>query len=409
MKRAIPLLLILLFSLLFLSASYPPYRKSEITIAFENEAPCRATLRTPASHAMRAENAGGYLALYERLLKDYDPKSALNYLAIGLGDYLSAECERRRIDPLDATLEWSKDLSSPFIYYEEKAGRAIDLAEAGRAVARAMDMDKGACARLYARDVPAAVTLRDLIARTAEMGRYTTDFRTSGENRRHNLALAAATISGGVIAPEETFSFNAAVGDRTAERGFREANIVVNGEFVRGVGGGVCQVSTTLYNAALLAGLEIVSAAAHSRPVSYVPYSRDCTVSSAIDFRFRNDTAHPVYLAAEIKGNKLTFVLFGARKEGTRTLESEVTEEIPFRAIYEDGNAVAETENAVLLSEGRTGIRSRLYLIEEKDGKRSRALIRENIYPPKNAVYRARFNETDTIACRTFLSRRIPV
>ena len=403
MKRAIPLLLLVLFSLLFLQAGYPPYRKCEIEIGFEKDVYEIVTLRTPVPRAMRAERSGGYLALYEALLRSYEAKDALNYLAIGLGDYLSAECERRRIDPLDATLDWTEKLSSPFIYYEERPGREIDITEAGRAVARAMDKDKGARARLCTREVPAAVTADDLKKRTREMGRFSTDFRTSGENRRHNLALAAAAISGTVIAPGETFSFNETVGDRTADRGFREANIVVNGEFVRGVGGGVCQVSTTLYNAALLAGMEIVSAAAHSRPVSYVPYSRDCTVSSAIDFRFRNDTDAPVYLAAEIKGSTLTFVLFGARKEGTRRLESEIVEEVPFRTLSEDGAVMTNLTEAILLSEGRTGVRSRLYLVEEKAGEYARTLIRENLYPPKDAVYR---NDVPTMNCN---DRRIPV
>ena len=388
MRRAIPLLLLALCAMLFLSASYPPYVKSEVEIAFEDEAPELSTLRTPVSHRMRIESAGGHLALYERLLSSYGAKDSLNYLAIGLGDYLSAECERRRVDPLNATLEWTKDLSSPFIYYEEHAGREIDLAEAGRKVARAMDdREERARVRICAQEVPAAVTVRDLRAQTKEMARFSTDYSTSGENRRHNIALAARAISGEKVEAGESFSFNATVGERTAERGFREANIVVGGEFVKGIGGGVCQVSTTLYNTALLAGLVIENAAAHSRPVSYVPYSRDCTVSSAIDFRFRNDTSHPIYVVATLKSNTLTFVLFGERKEGKRRLESEVTEEVPFRALYEDGGVVREAA-ATLLSPGRAGIRSRLYLVCEKGGITTRALIRENYYPAKDALYK---------------------
>ena len=389
MRKAIPLFLLILLFLLFLSAACPPYVKKEIKIQVEEETPVRAEIKIDPQHAVRAERAGGYLALYERLLRAYDAKSALNYLAIGLGDYLSAQCERRRIDPLDATIDRTKNLSSPFIYYEERTGKEIDLTEAGREVARALDKkEAGARARLCVRDVPAAVTMSDLKRRTREMGRFSTNFSTSGENRRHNLALAAEAISGSVIAAGEIFSFNAAVGDRTAERGFREANIVVNGEFVKGVGGGVCQVSTTLYNAALLAGLPILSAAAHSRPVSYVPYSRDCTVSSAIDFRFLNDTPYPIYVFAEIRQSTLTFVLFGDAKEGTRRLESEVVEEVPFRALSEEGFEITDPSDATLLSAGRTGVRSRLYLLSEKGGESTRTLLRENLYPPKDAIYR---------------------
>ena len=388
MKRIFPLLFLVILASLFLCAYAPPCLKKEITISIAGEEEQKAEISIEVTHALRAKRAGGYEALYERLLQKYDAKSALNYLGVRLGDYLSAECEERKVDPLNATLEWNKDLSSPFIYYPERSGKAIDLVDAGRAVARAMDIDTGAYARLCAREVPAEVTERDLRAQTAEMGRFTTDFQTSGENRRHNLSLAATLISGSVIGAGESFSFNGTVGARTAERGFREANIVVNGEFIKGIGGGVCQVSTTLYNAVLLAGLPVENAAAHSRPVSYVPYSRDCTVSSAIDFRFRNDTAYPVYLAAAIKGDRLTFVLYGAQKEGTRKLESEVVEELPYQNLFENGERVEDTQSATLLCEGRTGVRSRLYLTTEYKGKRKRELIRENVYPPKNAIYK---------------------
>ena len=189
--------------------------------------------------------------------------------------------------------------------------------------------------------------------------------------------------------PDETFSFNEVVGVRSAERGFREANVVVNGEFVKGVGGGVCQVSTTLYNAVLLAALPVENAAAHSRPVSYVPYSRDCTVSSAIDFRFRNGTAHPLYIAAKIKGSRLTFVLYGEKRGGKTKLESELVERIPYRLRFADGSLVTDKESAVLVDKGREGVRSRLYRVDEK----GRTLIRENVYPAKDEVYEKRPRE----------------
>ena len=387
MKRIFPLLFLVVFAALFLCAYAPPCLKKDIMISTEGEEE-RATITIEVSHAMRAKQAGGYEALYERLLQKYDPKNALNYLGVRLGDYLSAECERRKVDPLNATLEWNKDLSSPFIYYPERSGKRIDLLAAGRAVARAMDMKKDACARLCACEVLADVTERDLRAQTTEMGRFSTDFHTSGENRRHNLSLAATLISGSVIGAGESFSFNGTVGARTAERGFREANVVVNGEFIKGIGGGVCQVSTTLYNAVLLAGLPVENAAAHSRPVSYVSFSRDCTVSSAIDFRFRNDTAYPVYLAAAIKGDRLTFVLYGNKKAGTRKLESEVVEELPYQCLFENGETVKDLQSATLLYEGRAGVRSRLYLTTEYKGERKREMIRENTYPPKNAIYK---------------------
>lgn len=379
MKRLWLLLAVLCF--LLLAAFSPPYVRKEVSVFLDGEELPGEALRVEATHALRAKRAGGYEKLYDRLLKDYSPKEALNYLAVGLGDYLSAECEKRKVDPLDATLEWTKNLSDPFVYFADRPGREADLAEIGRLVARAMDNDNArALARTH--EVAAAVTLEDLKRTTKEMARFSTSFATSGENRRHNLALAASAIAGTVVAPGESFSFNQTVGERTAERGFKEANVVVNGEFQKGIGGGVCQVSTTLYNAVLLAALPVENAAAHSIPVSYVPISRDCTVSAAIDFVFRNDTAHPLYVAAEVKGSSLTFALFGEERGEPCHLESEVTERLPYRNLYEDGSeAIAD---GVLLSPGREGIKSRLYLIRGA----TRRLIRENYYAKKDAVYK---------------------
>ena len=131
----------------------------------------------------------------------------------------------------------------------------------------------------------------------------------------------------------------------------------------------------------LLASLQVENAAAHSIPVSYVPCSRDCTVSSSIDFCFRNDSAYPVYIATEIRGSSLTFVLYGERRGEPCRLESEIVERIPYSLRYEDGS-VADPA-AILLSPGREGIKSRLYRVS--GGKKT--LIRENFYSGKDAVY----------------------
>ena len=141
-------------------------------------------------------------------------------------------------------------------------------------------------------------------------------------------------------------------------------------------------MSTTLYNAVLLAALPVENAAAHSIPVSYVPLSRDCTVSAAIDFVFRNDTAHSLYVAARVKNSVLTFALYGEDRGSPCRLESEVVERIPFRNLCEDGTEATDT--ATLLSPGREGVKSRLYRIS--GGKRT--LIRENYYASKDAIYK---------------------
>ncbi|MBQ8614960.1 MAG: VanW family protein, partial [Clostridia bacterium] len=121
---------------------------------------------------------------------------------------------------------------------------------------------------------------------------FSTDISSSNEDRKHNIKNALASLNKIEIAPNEIFSFNKIVGRRTAENGYREAKIIVNNEFVDGIGGGVCQVSTTLYNSALLAGLEIVEANKHSKQVSYIKAGFDAMVNfGSSDLKFRNNTS----------------------------------------------------------------------------------------------------------------------
>jgi len=160
--------------------------------------------------------------------------------------------------------------------------------------------------------------VRDLIVKEKEkmpkkMGSYATYFNLSYKSRTENLKLAAEALDNVAVAPGQIFSFNDTVGPRTPERGYREAIIFVNKQEVEGYGGGVCQVSTTLYNAVLAAGLEVVERHRHSLPVTYVPKGRDATVNfGTADFRFKNNTEKTVILHASVVKNKLSVEIFSA-------------------------------------------------------------------------------------------------
>jgi len=144
-------------------------------------------------------------------------------------------------------------------------------------------------------------------------------------SRTHNIALTARLLRGRLIRTGEVFSFNRAVGPRTRARGFLPAPVILRDEFVPGDGGGVCQVSSTLFNAALLADLKVLSRTPHSLPVAYLPVGRDATVVyGAIDLRFRND-GPPLLLWAEVRGQQLVVRFYGRRVPG-RTVEIVVTD-----------------------------------------------------------------------------------
>ena len=145
-----------------------------------------------------------------------------------------------------------------------------------------------------------------------EITHYTTRYNVNEINRTHNLTKATNIINGSIILPGEVFSFNQTVGRRTMETGYKDAMVIVNGKFEPGLGGGICQVSSTIYNACLLAGLEIVERHNHNLTVAYVPLGQDATVSYGLqDFKFKNNTTSPVYVRAVASGGYLTVNIYG--------------------------------------------------------------------------------------------------
>ena len=164
----------------------------------------------------------------------------------------------------------------------------------------------------------------DLVGRDVLLGKYTTYFNSGEWGRTENIRLASDAVNGKVLMPKEKFSFNSMTGERTSDKGYRIAHIFVRkpgqteSEIVDGRGGGVCQVSSTLYNAVRKTNnkaddrLAIVERNNHSLPVNYVPSGLDATVAwPHKDFRFRNTFPHPVYLRTKMKGSRLEISVWG--------------------------------------------------------------------------------------------------
>ena len=158
--------------------------------------------------------------------------------------------------------------------------------------------------------IPATITLPTVTEKQLNdtifadcLGTYSSRYNAGDVNRSYNVALASKNINGLILAPGEVFSYNDSVGPRTTARGFRVAHVYVGNRVEDGVGGGICQVSSTLYNAVVLSDLKIVTRTNHSLPVSYVPMGRDATVSyGSIDFKFENNTKMPIKISASASG-----------------------------------------------------------------------------------------------------------
>ena len=157
-----------------------------------------------------------------------------------------------------------------------------------------------------------AIKLNLTIKEPGPIAQYSTHFDSTLVNRTENLRLAAKALDGKLLAPGERFSFNESVGERTAEAGYKEALIIEGNTFTPGLGGGVCQVSSNLYNAVILAHLEILERHPHSLPIDYVPPGQDATVSFPIlDFRFKDSTEAYLLIRSFVEGNTLNFQLYG--------------------------------------------------------------------------------------------------
>ena len=167
---------------------------------------------------------------------------------------------------------------------------------------------------LQPKEQPPFIMDADLAAIDSVLASYTTRFYPG--DRGDNIGLAASHLQGALIRSQSTLSFNSIVGQRTYEAGYKDAGVIIDGEHRVDVGGGVCQVSSTLYNAVLLAGMTPTERSNHSLPSAYVPAGRDATVAdNLLDFAFRNPLPHPVYLRVANTGSALTIYVLGTKAD----------------------------------------------------------------------------------------------
>ncbi len=216
---------------------------------------------------------------------------------------------------------------------------------------------------------------------------FSTEYKTSTNERAHNISLAVSKIDGVFLDVGEEFSFNKTVGKRTEQNGFKTAKIILNGVFVDGVGGGVCQVSTTLYNAVLRANLQVTEYHPHSLAVSYVPPSFDAMVNSGTaDLRFVNDTTMPILIKATAKNREVKFSIYGKAMRERVYFSSEKISEVPPPAIeFIDDETLLEGEQEFVIYP-KNGLKSRAFITVVKDGKSTTRLLRKDYYKPIRAT-----------------------
>lgn len=206
-------------------------------------------------------------------------------------------------EPADATITHPEGTVVP-----DRPGQRVDIPST---VARIWAADHGAQVDPDIRVVPARWRTADMHALTAEIGRYRT-WIDGSSGRYMNIEEGARRINNRILFPGETFSTLRAIGDVTKESGWHRAPVIISGSYVDGWGGGLCQVSSTLYNAVAEARLKIVERHHHAKPVHYVPLGRDATIAwPRLDFRFQNNRTTPILVRAYVRGGALWTVILG--------------------------------------------------------------------------------------------------
>lgn len=195
----------------------------------------------------------------------------------------------------------------------EVPGLTVDFNKSADLIKSAVESGQSSVVLPIVVDTPDVKTA-DLEQVDTLLARYSTPYKAWRKDRTHNVRLAVERVNGKLVKSGGVFSYNDAVGPRQKINGFKDALIYVRGKIIPGTGGGVCQVSSTLYNAALLANMDILERSHHSMPVPYVPLGRDATVAyGLLDLKFRNNTSAPVYVMARMGPSRVTVDLYGAR------------------------------------------------------------------------------------------------
>jgi len=222
----------------------------------------------------------------------------------------------------------------------------------------------------------------------AMLSSYSTYFKSWDYDRNANLRLAASRIHGTVLKSGEIFSYNKNVGHRTQQEGFRMAPVILDGKLVPDWGGGVCQVSSTLYNTVLLADLDIVDRSNHGRAIGYVPLGFDATVvDGQIDFKFKNNLKRPIMLHSVITDNELVFAVLGDSKDIPPPIELDyVVHKVIEPIEIKQPDPSLEVGRESVDESPQRGFLVSTYRIRTINGKQVSQLLATDDYDPVNRI-----------------------
>jgi vancomycin resistance protein YoaR len=253
------------------------------------------------------------------------------------------------------------------------AGRAVDPARAAAAVlavANREGTDRQVSLPAVSEEPELTTAKAKALGVKEPVSTFTTTFSAADAPRVHNIGLIAASVNGSLVMPGEVFSMNGATGQRTAAKGYRTAHVIVNGELVDGLGGGVCQAGTTMFNTVLLAGLPVLERRNHSLHISHYPMGRDATLNwPGTDLKFRNDSPYGIYITSRWTTSSLTFTLYSTSRHLKVSLSTSGTSNFrsPPTKFVDDPKLPKGTE--VVEEPGSSGFDVTVFRTVTSDGK----------------------------------------
>lgn len=304
-----------------------------------------------------------------------------------LNSYIGNISKDINTNPVNSTISINED-TNEFILTKEKIGTYVDKEKLLNIINNKINTREYFIEDIPVYNINPKYNFKKLSNIDSVLGIYETKFNPKNYNRVENIKLAADKINNIIVDSKEQFSFNKIIGARSLKRGFKEAPIIINGEMKEGIGGGICQVSSTVYNAALYSGLEILQTRNHSIPSGYISKGRDATVSYGnIDLIFRNNYDYPILIKNFIKEDKLISVVYGNSKDKRNIdIETEIIEVIPKNIVIRNSEELKEGKTTIK-DKGRDGYKVKTYRVYKNNGIiEKKELINESYYPPKEKL-----------------------
>lgn len=332
--------------------------------------------------------------LKHMLAVGFEEKIAVQYLFPNLNKTVEKIKKNVQIAPKNASLSINSNSANVFNIKNEVIGVVVDEVELYSQICEKFITGKALTINLPIKKIKPEVLTADFKKFANLRSDFSTNFASSNADRKHNIKNALNALNKVEILPNKVFSFNQTVGRRTVENGYRQAKIIVNDEFVDGLGGGVCQVSTTLYNSALLAGLEILEANKHSKQVGYVKYGFDAMVNfGSSDLKFRNNTSEKLTIITNYTPTSARIRIYGEEMQESYKLTNEIVsttepvEEVKYDTNLEYLNKVQYEDEFFYLKRATKGMEIKSYREKYVNGKAvEKELLRFDKYKAQNSI-----------------------